>query len=247
MEKLIIPSLLSINEFSYLSTNLLKVTEAFTASDVKFKLLHDRLADINHRLVQNLKFPRSSLYTARKEEADNRRDLRFRCVRDQLHGLMFSYDQERALPATQLYAVIEKIGTRLYDLGYKAESSLLLTLFEAFDQPNSQVNLTKLNLTNDYQALKTAEEEFMIIADEFLAEQTLRTTEGEAASDIIDELVPALTNLVACMQLYGELEPETYAAPYNQMVTIINEVNATARARKTRKKNEEPESPNSPA
>ena len=247
MEKLIIASLLRANDFSYLLTSILKVVAPLTSSDVKLKLLHDRLDDINHRLVQNLKFSKSSLYTDQKAEADKQRDLRFRCVRDQLHGLMFSYDPERATSATQLYAMIEKVGTRLYDQGYKTESSLLEALFDEFDKPGAQVKLSTLNLMSDYQALKTSENEFLAVDSEFQEEKTSREINGEAASDIVDEVVPELNKLVAYMQLYSELEAEMYAGAFNQMVTIINEVNATARARKTRKENVEPESPNTPA
>lgn len=247
MKKLIIASLLLVNDFSYLLTSILKVVSPLTSTDVKLKLLCDRLDDINHRLVQNLKSSQSSLYTDQKVEADKQRDLRFRCVRDQLHGLMFSYDSERSTSATQLYTIIEKVGTRLYDRGYKVESSLLEALFDAFDAPGAQAQLSTLNLLSDYQALKTSENEFLTLDSQFQEEKTSREINGEAASDIVDEMVPELNKLVAYMQLYSELEAETYAGAFNQMVTIINEVNATARARKTRNENMEPEPPNTPA
>jgi len=53
----------------------------------------------------------------------------------------------------------------------------------------------------------------------------------------LEELIAAMENLLAMIQLNNQIEKETYGEIYNQLVTYINEINTTARARKTRKQN----------
>lgn len=66
--------------------------------------------------------------------------------------------------------------------------------------------------------------------------------DSEPSTVILTELIPAMTNLVAMIQLNNQLDPATYGEIYHQLVTYVNEINTTARARKTRKQNNnEPE------
>lgn len=59
--------------------------------------------------------------------------------------------------------------------------------------------------------------------------------DSEAATEILHELFPALTSLVAIIQLYYHLDPPKYGVIYNQMVTYITETNTVARQRKSRR------------
>jgi hypothetical protein len=241
MEKLIIASILTANDATFLATQLLIETQPLTVNDDKLKFLHDRLAGVNDRLVSNLKPSQKSLFTDKKSNLDKRRDKGFICVRDQIHGLSVSLNEKRAAMASELYAVLDRIGTNIYALGYKAESSLLQSLFKEFDKQEMLERINSLGLSADYAALKMAEANFGAISMERVDEQTERK-DNEAATKLLDETVPALTKLVGYMQLNSEIDPDIYGETFNKMVTIITNVNTTARARNTRKEEkEEPE------
>ncbi len=241
MEKLILPSLLSINETAFMATRLLELTTSLTESDDKLKTLRDALSGIVERLMNNLKYSGKSLLTPKISVFDKNRDKAFICLRDQLHGLSLSLIEEKAAPAAELYSIIDKLGVSLHRMGYKAESALLQSLFKAYDKQAAQQDLTDLGLLPYYESLKTANKAFEEASEQRIDEQTTRATENEAASDVVEEMIPAMTNLTAYMQLYSELEPGTYGDIYNQMVTVITNINTTARARKTRSESEKTE------
>lgn len=143
--------------------------------------------------------------------------------------------------ATKLYAILEKHGKDVYRLGYKAESAVLLSLFQEFDQAENQQLFADLGLLPYYDSLKTAQAEFVLVSTQKSEEKTLLNNDMEAATLILDEMIPALTGLVAMLQLYCELEPAVYSDMFNQVVTCISETNAVARSRKTRKQNQSEE------
>lgn len=86
-----------------------------------------------------------------------------------------------------------------------------------------------------YESLKIAQADFDQVSQRKSEEINAKANDTEAATQILEEMYPALTNLVAIIQLYDQLEPDKYGTIFNQMVSYITEVNATARARQTRK------------
>ena len=59
--------------------------------------------------------------------------------------------------------------------------------------------------------------------------------DSEPATAILEELITAMEDLLAMIQLNNQMDKATYGEIYNQLVTYITEINTTARARKTRK------------
>lgn len=237
MEKLIIPSILLVSDVISMSERILKVTQPLTAIDPKFSDLHIKTNSIFNRLVKNQKSTNKSSLTENLILADKDRDCGFICLRDILHGMSVSLLAEASSKAAKLYTIIDKFGTQIYKLGYKAESATLLSLLSEFDRPENQQLLTDLGILAFYNSLKESENAFVSLSQQKSDEKTVQTNESEAATDILPEIFPALTNLVSMLQLYSELEPASYGEIYNQVVTYITEVNTIARARKTRKQN----------
>ena len=237
MEKLIIPSILTVGDVIPLCECILKVTLPLTENDSRIKELHTKLSQINIRLVRNQKNTSKNSLTEELIRLDKRRARAFIGLRDILHGMSVSLYEESNSRASRLYAIIDKYGTQLYKLGYQAETAMLISLFADFDQTENRLVLADLGIIPYYESLKTAQEAFSLVSEQKADEKTDHDNTSEAATDILSELFPALTSLVAIIQLYFHLDPPKYGLIYNQMITYITETNAIARGRKTRKEN----------
>jgi len=237
MEKLIIPSILSVSDVISMTERILHITQPISGIDTKFLMLYIQTSQIFERLVWNQKKTSKSSLTEDLILADKSRDCAFICLRDILHGMSVSILDDIRKPAAKLYAIFEKYGLKIYSLGYKAESALLLSLQKEFNQPENQQLLNQLGIIQFYESLKTAEENFGSINKQKTEEKTEQSTHSEAATEIQNEIVPVLTNLVAMLQLYSQLDMNTYKTICDQVITSITEINAVARARKTRKQN----------
>jgi len=237
MEKLIIPSLLTVSDVISLVDKVLKISLPDTGIDSKFIALYTRNKQIFDRLVKNQKSSLKSEFTELLRQADNDRGADFMSVRDIIGGISMSQLEEPAAKASKLNTTIERVGKNLYSLGYKAESARLLTLFVEFDKPDNQLLLADLGIIQYYNSLKVSQEAFELVSSQKSEEQTLKDNDSEAATLVMGEMIPAFTSLVAMLQLYAELEPATYSEMYNRVVTFISETNTVARARKTRKHN----------
>ena len=238
MEKLIISSLLSVSDVVNLTDEILKITLPAKATDAKFSDLHSKTKLVYDRLVKNQKNTLKSELTDQLLASDKNRDAAYLSFRYMVNGLSLSILEATAAKASKLLAILEKHGKDVYRLGYKAETAILISLFQEFDLPENQQLLTDLSLVPYYQSLKTAQDEFDLVSSQKTDELTLKETDSEAATQVLDEMNPALNNLVAMLQLYSELEPDVYSDMFNRVLTCINETNAVARARKTRKQNQ---------
>ncbi|HBL77592.1 MAG: hypothetical protein A2W90_03235 [Bacteroidetes bacterium GWF2_42_66] len=234
MEKLIIPSILSTAEVISMADRILKATQSFLRSDEKLATLHAKVTLLYERLVKNQKKISKSKLTEELFRSDKQRDRSFIALRNIIYGM--SLNEETAGKANPLYTIIDKYGAQAYRLGYKAETAMLLSLFDEFNLPENQQRLTDLGILAFYQSLKTAQESFDLISKQKSDEKTTLDNESEAVSSVVQEMFPALINLVAWLQLYSQLNPETYGEIYNQIVTYVTEINTVARARRTRKK-----------
>lgn len=241
MEKLIIPSILTVSDVINLADNVLKITLPCTELDTKFSNLYARNKQIFDRLVKNQKSTLKSEFTEELSHCDKDRDLDYMCLRDIIGGISYSRIEELAKKAGKLYSIIEKLGTNAYRLGYKAESAILLSLFVEFDKPENQQLLTELSIIHFYNSLKEAQAAFETVSSQKAEEQTLQNSDSEAATIVMVEMIPAFTSLVAMLQLYADLEPAIYGDIFNRVATCITETNTVARARKTRKENQKEE------
>jgi hypothetical protein len=237
MEKLIIPSILSLTDASVLTEHVLKVIAPLTSGDAKLKRLYDALLPIHERLVKNLKTSLKSEFTELRASLDRTRDLASISFRDVVHALSIVPIPEMSAKAKKLYAPLEKIGPQVYRMSYTAETALLQSLFTELDKPDYQALIADLGLQQNYKILKDSQAAFENASEQKNTEKVVRTNESEAASDIVKELMPALIKLVSLVQLYSETEPETYKAPFDQIVAFVSDINSTARGIQTRKGN----------
>ncbi|GET27629.1 DUF6261 family protein [Prolixibacter sp. NT017] len=238
MKKYILKSLLTVDNTIYLSENLLRIIKALLETDSRLKVLSDKLVAAYNRMVINKKRNSASALTQKKAELDQRRDQGFISLRDILHGMAVGLIPENAEKALSLYRVFEGVGTTSYAAGYKDQTASLSSLFSELDKPERQTALTDLALLPYYEALKTAEDDFVEVDKQKLDESTENEQKYEPALEIMVDMVSALTDLVGYMELSSTLDAATYGDAFNQIVTVINEVNATARARQTSKESD---------
>jgi len=235
MEKLLIPSLLTVSDVINLADSVLKITLPIIGKDQKLASLYEKNKLIFDRLVKNQKSTLKSEYTSELVRLDKLRDRGFVALRDILGGISVSLVEESAVKGAKLYSIIEKLGTNIYRLGYKVESAILLSLIVEFDTKENQQYLNDLGLSPYYISLKNAHKAFEEGSALKSEEKTLASGDSEAATMVLEEMIPAFTGLVSMLQLYAELEPAIYGEAFNKVATLIAETNTIARARKTRK------------
>jgi len=235
MEKLIIPSILSVNDAISMSEKVLNITQPLTGNDYKFADLHAKTSLIFERLLKNKKSVLKSSFTGELNLADQDRGCDYICLRDIAHGMSVSRITEIHVKAVKLYTIIEKHGVKIYRLGYEAESASLLALFTELDKPENQQLLSELGLMMYYTSLKNAESAFISISLRKSDEKTTLSDESEPATIVLKELLPTLISLVSMLQLYSELEHNPWEDVYKKVLTYISEINTKARSRNTRK------------
>ena len=242
MEKLIVPYLLSVSDSILMAERFVKTTQPLTETDPKIKNLYNKLSSVYNRLVKNQKNKGKSLLTGELLQLGKRRNRARIALCDILHGISVSLIEEPGAKASRLYAIFEKLGATAHKSGYKKTTAILISLILEFDLPANQILLNELNLLAFYESLKTAQGTFDLMSKKKSDEKTALAADSEPATAILEELITAMTNLLAMIQLENQLDKATYGEIYNQLVTYINEINITARARKTRKQNSnEPE------
>jgi len=242
MEKLIIASLLSVSDGVLMADRILEIILPLTVNDPKLLKLYTTLLSIKKRLVKNQKNSNKSLLTGDLVLLDKRRNRALAALRLILHGMSVSLIEDISRKAAIPYAIITKYGGKVYRMGYKEETANLISLFSDFDLPANNALLADLGILPYYESLKTAQTVFDTASKKKSDQITAQTSDSEAATEILTELIPAMTDLMAMIELNSRLDGDTYSETFNQLVTYINEINAAARARKTRKQNNsEPE------
>jgi len=242
MEKIIIPSLLLVSDGILISDRMLKISLPLTVNDPKLLKLHTKLTSVYNRLVKNQKYSVRSPLTDRLILLGKRRNKALTAIRSIIYGMSESLIEETSKNATILYTIIKKYVVKVYSMGYKEETANLISLFSDFDLPANNALLKDLGILPFYESLKTAHLAFDMLCNQKSDHKTEQIVDSEAATAILTELIPAMTNLLAMIELNNQYDPTTYSEVYNQLVTYINEINTTARARKTRKQNStEPE------
>jgi hypothetical protein len=237
MEKLIIASILSVSDGVLMADRILEIAQPLTVNDPKLLKQLKILTSVYNRLVKNQKSSVWSPYTEELILLDKRRNNALSAVRNIIYGMSQSLIEDISRKAAKLYPIIEKYGAKVYKMGYKKETSNMLSLFLDLDLPDNTALLTELGVLPFYESLKTAQTAFDTVSKKKSDQKTEHTTDSEPATDILTELTTAMTNVMAMIELNNQHDPATYGEVYNKLVTYINEINTTARARKTRKHN----------
>ncbi len=242
MEKLIVPSLLSVSDGVLMAERFEKTIQALIETDPKVKNLYNGMTSVYKRLVKNQKNGGKSLLTGELLQLGKRRNRARIAFFNILYGISVSLIEESKAKALKLYAIFEKHGATADKAGYKKATAMLISLISEFDLPANQVLLRELNLLPFYESLKTAHQIFDSVSKQKSDEKAILAADSEPATAILEELISAMTDILAMIQLNNQIDKATYSEIYNQLVTYINEINTTARARKTRKHNSnEPE------
>lgn len=237
MEKLIVPTLLSVSDGILMAERFEKTIQKLTETDPKVKNLYDVMTSVSRRLVKNQKNGTRSPLTGELLRLGKRRSRARIAFCNILHGISVSLIEEPSAKASKLYAIFEKHGATADKPGYKKVTAMLISLILEFDLPANQDLLRELNLLPFYESLKTAHQIFDSVSKQKSDEKAIRIADSEPAIAILEELIKAMEDLLAMIQLNYQIDKATYGEIYNQLVTYINEINTTARARKTRKQN----------
>jgi len=242
MEKLIVPTLLSVSDGILMAERFVMTTQVLTETDANIRNLYNGLNSVYKRIVKNQKTGGKSPLTGELLRLSKRRSRARIAFCNILHGISISLIEEPSAKALKLYAIFEKHGATADKPGYKKTTAILISLISEFDLPANQVLLKELNLLPFYESLKTAHQIFDSVSKQKSDEKAIVAADSEPATAILEELITAMEDLLAMIQLNNQLDKATYGEIYNQLVTYINEINTTARARKTRKQNSnEPE------
>ncbi|HZK93200.1 MAG TPA: DUF6261 family protein [Prolixibacteraceae bacterium] len=237
MEKIIIPSLLSVSDGILMADRILETSQPLTVNDPKLLKRHTTLSSVKTRLLKNQKNSNKSLLTGDLILLDKRRNSALNALKNILYGMSVSLIEDVSKKAAKPFAIIEKYGGKTYNMGYKEETSNLLSLFLDFDLPANNALLADLGILPFYESLKAAQIAFDTVSKQKSDQKAEQANDSEPATDILTELTPAMTNVMAMIELNNQDDPETYGDVYNKLVTYINEINTAARARKTRKQN----------
>ena len=242
MEKLIVPTLLSVSDGILMAERFEKTIQPLIETDPKVWNLYQGMTSVSRRLVKNQKNGTKSPLTGELLRLGKRRSRARIAFCNILHGISVSLIEEPSAKASKLYAIFEKHGATADKSGYKKVTAMLISLISEFDLPANQDLLRELNLLPFYESLKTAHQIFDSVSKQKSDEKAIRIADSEPAITILEELITAMEDLLAMIQLNNQIDKATYGEIYNQLVTYVNEINTTARARKTRKQNSsEPE------
>jgi len=245
MEKLIVPSLLSVSDGILMAERFEKTIQALIETDPKVKNLYNGMTSVYNRLVKNQKNGIKSPLTGELLRLGKRRSRARIAFCSILYGISVSLIEEPSAKALKLYAIFEKHGATADKHGYKKATAILILLIAEFDLPANQVLLKELNLLPFYESLKAAHQIFDSVSKQKSDEKAIVAADSEPAIAILEELIRAMEDLLAMIQLNNQMDKATYCEAYNQLVTYINEINTTARARKTRKQNSNESEPKS--
>ena len=229
--------MLSVSDGILITERVLDASRSFTTVDPKLLALFTKTKSIFDRIVKNQNYSSKSLLTDDLIGLNKNRNNAFIAVRDITHGMSVSLLPDFSTKAEIINAIVMKHGDKIYAMGYKKKTASLLSLFSELDLPANQTLLTDLGLIVFYNSLKAAQTAFETKNKQKSDEKAVKTTDSEPATDIMVELAPALTDLLALIQIDNQLDHPTYGTVYSQLVTFINDVNTSARARKTRKQN----------
>ena len=244
MEKLIVPSLLSVSDGILMAERFKETIQNLIENDPKIKHLYNGLTSVYNRLVKNQTIGVKSPLTEKMLQLGKRRNNARIALREILHGISVSLLEEPSAKAFKLYAIFEKYDATANKPGYKKATAILISLIDEFDLPANQDLLKELNLMPFYESLKSAQAIFISTNKKKSDEKTTLASDSEPATPILEELITIMTDLLAIIQINTQLDKATYSETYNQLVTFINEINTSARARKTRKQNSNEPEPN---
>ncbi len=235
MEKLIISSILFVSDLILLSERILEITRPLIRGDDRVSNLHNDLSLIYERLVKNQENAGKNLFTDELEVLDKRRCRALIELRDAIQGMSVAMPNEMSQEASKLFATVDRYCAEAYQLEYKPETSTFISFIYEFDLPANQALLADLHLIPMYESLKAAQTTYDEVSQKRSEEINKRINETESATQIQEEIIPALISLSNIIQLYYHLDPAKYGHMYNQMITFIMEVNSNARARQSRK------------
>ena len=133
----------------------------------------------------------------------------------------------------QVWPVIVSAGTRLYTLGYAAQSGRLEALIGKLDQSEYQTALGVMGLTDIYDELKMAQQDFAAMHDQRLSRELAQ--QYPSLRNAKAPMVKHLNGLLGALDILGETDPESYTPVIEKMNIITNDIMSIARARRTRK------------
>ncbi len=227
-------------ELSELTNNYLAIIETHLPENSFLMAIVALIKPKLHKLYAALAAIRINSLVEEAFHLDQIRDNAFIVFRDMIQAYEKTDIAEEQTAYKQLWAVIEKVGTRLYDEGYIEQSGRLKTLFQEMDKEDKKTAMATLGITQRYEKLKTAQQNFKEVYNERLEEDAQKnyptiSKSRAALSPLVKDLIPVLRYIARTADTDTDL---SWVALINEQTDTIK---AQIAARKTRKENGEEE------
>ena len=233
-----------------LPAELADVTKTFITTIRNAGILESLILRLLGLLQIDLDLLNAALTAVRKNElieevaeADAVLDDMYLTFRDTVDICKRKRDKESAMAYQRLWRVLEKADLRLYRLGYAEKAGKLSALLNELDKPEFQADIALLGVTEAYSDLKLAESEFDGLYNSKLDfdNQQKYPTLAKAKSQIVPHINILLGTISVLEESPGDADPAVVADLVEKINGIINEIMATAKARKTRNENRKKE------
>ncbi len=238
MIKRISYSILTHNELSALSTQIIKVMEkaekinSVTLNNILIKLIRSA-GEFLKILNRNKKNKHSKIIKQR----DKNRDDAFRALRDSITGASRRLNETYRQNAKMLLEIIKLHGNTLYRENKQVESAKLNSLIKDYDTPDAQDALASIQLTEYYTELKQSQRDFeTAFYNKANDKSKVESTVIAKKRNELIKCIKALLTRIESDSEFGE-NSENYTDTINTLNNILSETFTLAKSRRKRKDN----------
>lgn len=193
----------------------------------------ERVDGANKVLTISYKKGTKSHFTPILSIKDADRDDGYKCIKFGVLSASNSLNPVKRAAGKRVLEVLKKHNTTLYNLSYVSQSSEMKSL--KLDLEEYKDDIATIGLTEDYEAMKTAMEDFEKVYKEKTEVESAEDTPNtrEAKRLLIKELI-LLFRQVQILEEDEELGIDTLVTKYNELISNTLKV---IRAQQTRKEN----------
>lgn len=224
-------TLLTSGELVTTADRLISAIDAPLATVLKTRI--DKVREASGQLAKALNKDRSSDYTPKLSEADQRRDDAYRSFRHAILSASYRPDEELRAAAGELLDILKRHHSTLYDLGYVAQSTEMKSLRTELEQNKAAVKQAAV------QPLLVEMTEAMEHFDA-LYQEKLDVESGinlPLVSETRTTLAKQLNLMFSHIEIMLEDEHEEVDSLVEKFNSVITDTMTTVRARQTRLEN----------
>lgn len=168
-------------------------------------------------------------------KADLLRDNLFNGMKNSLFGQTKMHGLTTQQDAIDLYAIFETHGLDLYRYSYGDESSHMDKLIEDLEKPENKYKISRVNLAEAYELMKSAQQNFELnFGEQTAANAELRSM--ESATSLQSRIVTALRNYLHYVEVMSSIDAgwtALYAELNETVKAAVNSKQATKQSAQT--------------